>query len=202
MEVPVEPPRCVDAPGTKGNHLGRVSPDRVPGPSGWPRWADRFGSQWRVIVNVTTLGSGVGEVGRSVGNIVNYLEGRSPDADLGRSRPGSAAQPLEPQGPGPGAYYADSGEGRWIGKGTEGAGFALSGTVESEQLKRLLLGADPNTGERLMHNRGVSARTNPGTDPGPDGRVRSVSPGHSGAGASQGALVTGQGASPGALRIG
>lgn len=148
-----------------------------------------------MIVNVTTLGSGAAGVRRSVGNIVNYLEGRSPADDQGRSRPGSSAQPLDPSGPG--AYYADSGSGRWIGHGTEGAGFALSGQVGSEQFMRLLLGVDPNTGERLMHARGVSARSNS------DSRVRSVSPGQRGAGVLpgllSGVLKAGQGASSGVL---
>ncbi len=109
-----------------------------------------------VIVNVTTLGSGASEAARSVGSIVNYLDGDHPELAARLNQAGS--RPAALSAGGPGAYYADSGAGRWLGDGASGAGFVLSGDVERRHFERLLLGQDPHTGRQLMHSVGSSRR--------------------------------------------
>ncbi len=163
LEVPIG---TSDAPRTSGN--AGTPTALTPPPTEVNKsqsLLSRFGclgcSLLGVIVNVTTLGSGSGGAARSVGNIVNYLEGSERPQDRRLDAAGSAAQSLDAaEMAGPGRYYADSGDGRWLGNGASGKGFALEGFVERDQIEKLLLGADPNTGERLMHNSGVSQRAN------------------------------------------
>ena len=112
-------------------------------------------------VSVTTLGATAGDLNRAAGQIVGYLEGNQPGQPNRRNLPGSRApdttpiaSALEREG-GPGGYYADAAEvpGRWRGAGTHADAYDLGTVVDAEQFRRVLLGQDPHTGERLIETR-------------------------------------------------
>ena len=123
-----------------------------------------------MIVSVTTLGAKAGAVGRAADHVVGYLEGnqaaerqRTSDSP---SRAGSAAPGvagvsagLSESGHGQG-YYADSADvpGKWRGRGSGADGFDLGTTVEAEAFRRVLLGQDPYSGERLVSAAGSAGR--------------------------------------------
>ncbi|MGH3848563.1 MAG: relaxase domain-containing protein, partial [Pseudonocardiaceae bacterium] len=88
---------------------------------------------------VTPLGSAGGRtVGQVVGDIVRYLEPRTPNA--------LSIAPAVPGGDGPTSYYADRGTeaGRWLGYGATEAG--LTGEVVTTDFARVLSGRDPGPG--------------------------------------------------------
>ena len=81
--------------------------------------------------------------------MLGYLEGRTTGRrGPERGGPNAPAPPDVPEASGPAAYYADSveGPGTWIGHGV--GGVTMAGTVESAELRRLLLAQDPRTGTR------------------------------------------------------
>ncbi len=81
--------------------------------------------------------------------------------NIGRMAPGSHDYYLSVVAAGAEDYYLARGEapGRWLGRGLEAVG--LDGRVEAEQLRRVLAGDHPATGERLAKH---PARKNPGFD--------------------------------------
>ncbi|MBW3619787.1 MAG: relaxase domain-containing protein, partial [Actinobacteria bacterium] len=81
--------------------------------------------------------------------------------NIGRMAPGSHDYYLSVVAAGAEDYYLARGEapGRWLGRGLEAVG--LDGKVEAEQLRRVLAGDHPATGERLAKH---PARKNPGFD--------------------------------------
>ena len=99
---------------------------------------------------VTALGGASRSIGGAVRGIVRYLV---PGADQASPMVGQGAA-----GGGPATYYADRGEapGRWQGRDAEN--LRLVGTVEAEDLARLLSGRDPATGERLISAGGSAGR--------------------------------------------
>ncbi|MDP8932528.1 MAG: relaxase domain-containing protein, partial [Actinomycetota bacterium] len=81
--------------------------------------------------------------------------------NIGRMAPGSHDYYLSVVADGAEDYYLRRGEaaGRWLGRGLDGVG--LDGHVEAEQLRRVLAGGHPLTGERLASH---PARRIPGFD--------------------------------------
>ncbi|MDP8928372.1 MAG: relaxase domain-containing protein, partial [Actinomycetota bacterium] len=81
--------------------------------------------------------------------------------NIGRMAPGSHDYYLAVVADGAEDYYLRRGEarGRWLGRGLEGVG--LDGPVEAQQLRRVLAGDHPQTGERLASH---PARKVPGFD--------------------------------------
>ncbi len=130
-------------------------------------------------VSVTALGASPDRARSAANDIVNYLEG---DPGNVRAKAGSAAaDPQLGQQSSPGSYYSDSPEqaGRWRGAGTT----ELSGTVDAETFRRVLLGQDPTTGQLLVTASGSSARAKhhpKGLPPGDPGELLTL---HDAAGA-------------------
>lgn len=103
---------------------------------------------------ITALGSAGGRsVGQVVGDIVRYLEPRTP-ASHSTDRPATAV----PGGDGPSSYYSDRGTepGRWLGVGAAEAD--LVGDVDPNDFARVLAGRDPRTGRRLLAATGSAGR--------------------------------------------
>ena len=103
---------------------------------------------------ITALGSAGGRsVGQVVGDIVRYLEPRTP-ASKSTDRPATAV----PGGDGPSSYYSDRGTepGRWLGVGAAEAD--LVGDVDPNDFARVLAGRDPRTGRRLLAATGSAGR--------------------------------------------
>lgn len=105
----------------------------------------------RVRITVTPLGA-VGQSASSVARrIVDYLEGKEPSP---------ARQLLNPDATPDRAvrYFGDSmeGPGRWLGHGAQELG--LEGTVTADQLRWVLAGRHPATGQRLLGATGSSGR--------------------------------------------
>lgn len=106
--------------------------------------------------NVTPLGSSVDDGATVADKVVRYVEGEA--LDKGGRRPG---RPHQVQGAAPDgavSYYADSSErdGRWFGCGL--AGMRRSGAVDPDELRRLLVGEDVDTGDVLLGPSGSAAR--------------------------------------------
>ncbi|MDP8928188.1 MAG: relaxase domain-containing protein, partial [Actinomycetota bacterium] len=81
--------------------------------------------------------------------------------NIGKMAPGSHDYYLAVVADGAEDYYLRRGEapGRWLGRGLDGVG--LDGRVEAQQLRRVLAGDHPQTGERLASH---PARKVPGFD--------------------------------------
>ena len=102
-----------------------------------------------VIVSVTALGAADGNAAGAAGKVLAYLDGRG--AARGGTEPGQLPALAPADGtPGVVGYYADSveGPGRWLGRGI--SGMRLSGEVDKEQLRRVLLGQHARSGEQLV----------------------------------------------------
>lgn len=120
-----------------------------------------------MIVSVTALGSRAGNAAAAVARVLDYLDGRTPqaagrspkwwdDRELGNKAPGEHG--LGPLGDGVLGYYADSveGAGTWLGRGL--AGFSPTGEVARDELARMLSGQDPASGRQLLDGRGSATR--------------------------------------------
>ncbi len=96
-----------------------------------------------MLVSITPLGSSDRDPGRAATQVVRYVESKI-----------QATQRITPKRTGGvEAYYADSveGPGRWLGGGTTRLG--LVEQVQTELLRKVLLGQHPGTGEALATTR-------------------------------------------------
>ncbi len=115
-----------------------------------------------MIVSVTTLGSRAGDAAGAASRVVQYLDGRG--ACPGGTHPQPMPDlPVVGDDAGDGAagivgYYADSvdGPGRWLGRGV--GPVQLSGQIDPEQLRSVLLGQDPLSGDQLVGAQGSAVR--------------------------------------------
>jgi len=96
---------------------------------------------------ITALGSAGGRsVGQVVGDIVRYLEPRTPEQP--------AQAPVVPSGEGPSSYYADRGTeaGRWLGHAAREAALAVARFVVRRTCKCVSVGS----GRRDRRDDGVN----------------------------------------------
>jgi len=95
-----------------------------------------------MLVSITPLGSNDRNPERAASQVVRYVESKI-----------QASQRITPEHSGVEAYYADSveGPGRWLGSGTTRLG--LAETVQTEHLRKVLVGQHPGTGEALATTR-------------------------------------------------
>jgi conjugative relaxase-like TrwC/TraI family protein len=111
-----------------------------------------------MLVSITPLGSSDRDPGRAAIQVVRYVESKI-----------QAARRIEPdRAGGVEAYYADSveGPGWWLGSGTSGLG--LAGQVQTEQLRRVLLGEHPGTGDARAPTRTPGGPSRAYTSAGPE----------------------------------
>ena len=103
-------------------------------------------------VTVTPLGVAGGSGAAAAGAVVAYFEGVGVAGSPGRQLLGPAPRDAVV------AYYADSieGPGQWWGSGA--ALLGLAGTVAGEDLRQVLSGRHPVSGERLVSARGSAGR--------------------------------------------